>query len=295
MAKRLQKVISSIVANEQSGYIKGRYIGNNVRLLSDIIDLSEKEDIPGALLTLDFEKAFDSLEWEFMLETLKLFNFGPNFIHWIKVLYKNAYLTIKNNGWLSRKVYMSRGIHQGCPISALIFILAVEILAIKIRSAANVKGINIGDSVYKILQYADDSTLTLADYESIINSIIIINEFSALAGIKLNTDKTEGLWLGPLRQNGPNQFYNIKFSNVPIKCLGHIGHDSSLCYKLNWNKKLNFLENLIDRWKVHNLSIFGKVLVVNTLAVPILVYNFTVLHVPENIIVNLQKKRFCVA
>ena len=111
---------------------------------------------------------------------------------------------------------MKRGIHQGCPISALIFILAVEILAIKIRNSPDIKGIQIRDHIQKILQYADDSTLTLADLDSIIHSVRIINEFSKLAGTKLNINKSEGIWLGPLKQNGPKCFCEINCHTIGI-------------------------------------------------------------------------------
>ena len=83
----MQRVISRIVSKDQSGYLKGRYIGNNVRLLNDLIKLSEQENIPeeyNTLICLDFEKAFDTLEWDFMFETLKFFNFGIQLINWTK-------------------------------------------------------------------------------------------------------------------------------------------------------------------------------------------------------------------
>ena len=64
----------------------------------------------------------------------------------------------------------------------------------------------MGNIYKKILQYADDSTLTLADLDSIVNSVRIIKEFSKLAGTKLNINKTEGIWLGPLKVNGPDCF-----------------------------------------------------------------------------------------
>ena len=82
---------------------------------------------------LDFEKAFDTVEWPFLFKVLEKFNFGNQFIKWIKILYKNPYTTIKNNGWLSDKFPLKRGIRQGCPVSALLFILLVEVLAIKLK------------------------------------------------------------------------------------------------------------------------------------------------------------------
>ena len=83
------------------------------------------------LLSLNFEKAFDTLELEFMLKCLKKFNFGDGFLNWIKILNTDTNVVIKSNGFLSREIKLSTGLQQGCPISALIGILCVEIMAIK--------------------------------------------------------------------------------------------------------------------------------------------------------------------
>ena len=70
---------------------------------------------------LDFEKAFDSIEWNFMYKVLDKFNFGPSFINWVKLLYNKPVISIENNGWLSDDIALQRGVRQGCPISALLF------------------------------------------------------------------------------------------------------------------------------------------------------------------------------
>ena len=78
----------------------------------------------GVLLCLDFEKAVDTVDWDFMLKVLQKYEFGTNFIRWIQILYKDPKLVIKNNGWLSKEEKL-KGIRQGCSISALLFILEI--------------------------------------------------------------------------------------------------------------------------------------------------------------------------
>ena len=78
IAKRIEKVLTSLINSDQTGFIKGRYIGQNVRLLNDILEQTEIQNIPGILLQLDFRKAFDTIEWEFIQKTLALFNFGES-------------------------------------------------------------------------------------------------------------------------------------------------------------------------------------------------------------------------
>ena len=75
--------------NNQSGFIKGRLIGEVARSILDIIDYSESLKLPGILLFIDFEKAFDSIEWDFLYQPQKAFNFGPTLMRWIKTFYNN--------------------------------------------------------------------------------------------------------------------------------------------------------------------------------------------------------------
>ena len=133
LANRLHKILHNIISHDQTGYMKKRYIGNNVHKVLDTIEYLNRTNNSGILLMLDFEKAFDTVEWPFLFKVLEKFNFGNQFIKWIKILYKNPYTTIKNNGWLSDKFPLKRGIRQGCPVSALLFILLVEVLAIKLK------------------------------------------------------------------------------------------------------------------------------------------------------------------
>ena len=110
-------------------------MGYNIRLVSDTIDYYDILNKSGILLTIDFKKAFDSLEWNFMLKTLQTFNFGPSFINWVKTIYNSPETCIKNNGHISEVFQISRSIRQGCPVSALLYVLYVEVLAKKIRQS----------------------------------------------------------------------------------------------------------------------------------------------------------------
>ena len=134
--------VSSKTATVQTGYIRKRYIGTNIRKILDTVEYLERTNNSGILLILDFEKAFDTVEWSFLFKTLEEFNFGPQFINWIKLLYQDPVALIKNNGWFSNKVSIKWGIWQGCPVSALLFIMMVEILAIKLKKSTY-KGIHV--------------------------------------------------------------------------------------------------------------------------------------------------------
>ncbi len=292
LANRLQKVLSDIIHEDQTGYIKGRYIGTNARLLEDYFEHCESFNIPGILLMLDFEKAFDSIEWNFMTSVLSKFNFGEGFIRWVKILYKNPIISIKNNGWLSQDIKLERGVRQGCPLSALLFVLAVEIMAIEIRKNKNIKGFQCGNEEIKDSLYADDTTLLLSSIESLNEAINTINKFSRVAGPKLNVDKTEGILLGPLK-NTLISINGIKFTNKAVRCLGiYIGHDKISCYQKNWKDKIEKMKLVFERWKNRHLSIFGKSLIIKSLAASILVHTMSILDTPTEILDEIEKLIF---
>ena len=105
-AKRIQNILDRLISKSQSAYIKGRFIGENARLILDIFEYCENSNDEGIFLFLDFEKALDSAAVEriFLFKTLEKFNFGTHFIDWIKIMYCNPIFRLKSKGCLSKHV-----------------------------------------------------------------------------------------------------------------------------------------------------------------------------------------------
>ena len=163
----MQKVLASIINYDQTAYVRGRYTGESIRLVSDLLDFTEEKSIGGILFSADFEKAFDSIEHTFLLAVLKSFGFGPQFIHWVRTIFKNAKSCVMNNGHSTGYFPLERGTRQGDPLSAYLFILCVETLFIQIRENEEVKGIRIGDNEIKLSAYADDADFLTSDVSSL--------------------------------------------------------------------------------------------------------------------------------
>ena len=130
ISARLQTIIGDLIEPAQSGFLKGRYIGENIRLIYDVLNYAERHDKSGILMSVDFEAAFDSVSWEFLCEALKQYNFGPKFLSLIKTMYLNSnnFARIDMNGFLGEKVFLKCGVRQGDPISGYLFNLAVNFL-----------------------------------------------------------------------------------------------------------------------------------------------------------------------
>ena len=228
LASRLQKVIGKLVNHDQTAYIKGRNMSTNIRLVNDIIDYFDETGKSGLLFMADFKKAFDSLEWSVLFKTLTFFIFGKSFCKWINTIYTKPEGCIKNNGYISEHFELERGIRQGCPVSALLFVLAVEVLALKVRQCPNLKGLNIGSNIrsLQISQYADDAILFLNNKNEYCTAIAILNDFGKHAGTMLNLKKCEGMWIGVDKDRQENgNLFGIKWPSS-IKYLGvYLGHN----------------------------------------------------------------------
>ena len=299
LSKRIQGILPKIISNDQTAYVKGRFIGENVRLINDIIQYSLQNDSSGSIIFLDFEKAFDSLEWNFIFEALKKFNFGTVFISYIKCIYSKCSSSIVNMGWVSKYFELSRGIRQGCSLSALLFVISVEILACNIRNNTNIKGFQLPqdsilpewakkDTEIKISQVADDTTVFTRDKESTFEIIKTIELFSKVSGLKLNMQKTEGIWLS---KNGviPTDVLDIKWSIGPVKSLGiYFGLKETEIQKLNWESKLDKLKRLLSVWRKRNLTIYGRAVIINVIALSQLLYNMNMIVTPEYVLKEVE-------
>ena len=110
------------------------------------------------VIILDFRKAFDTVEWEFLYKALKTFSFGNDFISWVQTFYGAVQSCVINNGYSSQFFNIERGVRQGCPLSGLLFVLCIEILAQSIKQDSEVLGIQVKGKEIKICQYADHDT-----------------------------------------------------------------------------------------------------------------------------------------
>ena len=158
-----------IVTKDQTCGVPGRYIGENVAFLRDVVDFATSSGYPVAILFLDQEKAFDRVDWGFMLATLKATGFGPSFVSWVELFYLEVRGAVNVNGHLTPFFRLSRGVRQGCPLSPLLYVLVAEVFAVNLRSNPRIQGITFPGvaSVSPIIQYADDTSLVLSSDDSI--------------------------------------------------------------------------------------------------------------------------------
>ena len=141
IAERIKTCLRSIIHEQQKVFLQGRYIGENIRLMYDLLNYTDNNNNRGMFLLVDFEKAFDSVSHDFILQILELFNFGPSIQNWFQVLYNGAKASVLRNGFLSESFQIERGCRQGDGLSPYLFLLCAEILGKMVRRDNTLKGV----------------------------------------------------------------------------------------------------------------------------------------------------------
>ena len=267
LAGRLLTVLHHVIAPDQTCGVRGRFIGENVALLRDVVDYVNEADLPVAILALDQEKAFDRVDWAFLFRTLQHMGFGPSFISWIRLLYSNIRSAVLINGYTTDFFKPTRGVRQGCPLSPLLYVLTMEVLAANIRAHPHIRGLALprNPKPLPVLSlYADDTSVIVSSDLAILSVFEVYGCFEKGSGSKLNLSKCEGLWLGSWRGRAEAPVA-INWTSSKIKVLGiFIGNEG--IEEANWLPRIGAVRNCLTSWRHRALSLKGKTLVLNALA-----------------------------
>ena len=178
LTNRLSAVISSVVGPEQACGIPGRLSSENVRVLKDVVDYVNRSNVGAAIISLDQEKAFDRVDWSFMLRVLEAMNFGPSFCKWVRLLYTNVFSQVLVNGFQSDPFPVSRGVRQGCPLSPLLYVLVAETIASAIRKDTSIDSFSLPDcNRIKLFQYADDTSILVMSDQSLCSLFFLFERY----------------------------------------------------------------------------------------------------------------------
>ena len=296
IANRFKKVLNNVINENQKGFIAGRFLGENIRLIYDILFESKKQNIPGLILSIDFEKAFDTVSWRFISEVLDYFNFGNSIKTWVGLFQKGSETCILQNGFMSECFNLRRGCRQGDPISPYIFILCAEILGKMIRKNKDIKGISLNGKEYKLSQYADDTQLILDGSEkSLKEALHLLKQYYKMSGLKINIDKTRALWIGSSSSSTERlcEEFPLDWSQEPLRILGVTFSPLVFnIWELNSQEILLKVKNTLNHWSKRRLTLSGRITVIKSLAISKFVYLFISLPPPPNELIKELEKLF---
>ena len=292
LASRVKKVLPNLISPQQTAYVENRFIGESGRLIADIIEITDVINKEGLLVTMDIEKAFDSLDHTFVISVLKKFGFGNNFVSWIETLISKQESCVINGGNTTQYFHLEREARQGDPISAYIFILALEVLSFLVRNNKDIKGLNIFDHLFLYTAYADDTTFFLESKESIEELVKTFTLFSSFSGLKPNISKCEICGLGPLNwvEMAVCGMQSVDLTRDAIKILGvYFSYNINLVNQKNYCQAITNIHGILKLWRMRNLPIEGKIVVFKTLAISKLVYLALLTVIPDHITDEVTK------
>ncbi|KAK2138195.1 hypothetical protein LSH36_3592g00004 [Paralvinella palmiformis] len=154
------------------------------------------------------------------------------------------------NGFLSTFFKLERGTRQGCPLSALLYVLIAEVFSVNVRKEDKIRGITLPDgTVTKIDQYADDTTIQISDIDSIESVFSLIRVYELASGCRINMDKTEGLWLGSFKGRRDTPL-DLRWTSDSVKILGfHLGNNDTS--QLNWKPRVDKFKTILRCLTTH--------------------------------------------
>merc|ERR1712004_702073 len=271
---RFRKVLPSLVHQDQKGFVDGRYMGEVTRQLYDTIEDAHTHDKKGLIVGVDFEKAFDSLSHDFIKQVLKIMGFDAKLLHWVDILLNNFRSRINHAGNLLKEIILGRGARQGDPIATTLFVLAIEILLIRIRTDKDIKpytffsGMGQDPVRSKGSAYADDINITIPRMESTLRALLkAIDAFTPISGLKVNHDKTQVLMLGKKAKTDTKICPDLNLNYVTrLKVLGVTFASDPKDMEENYENKVTEIKKLLNRWSFRNLTVYGRVQLVKSLA-----------------------------
>ncbi|KAM4809918.1 centlein [Rhinophrynus dorsalis] len=194
LASRLQTILPSLLHYDQVGFIKGRQATHNTRKIISIMEEVGRSRIESRLVTINVEKAFDRLHWGFLRVVLERFRFPSDFVTAVFSLYHAPAARVSYAGFFSATFVITNGCRQGCPLSPLLYVLALEPLAELIRSTTLIQGFHFGSREVKLGLFADDIMLTLTDpIHSLPPFMDLLEAYSSVSYHKVNQTKTQAL------------------------------------------------------------------------------------------------------
>jgi hypothetical protein len=194
--------LGSVIDPTQTAFVSGRWIGDNVLAHLEMVDYLEDAGLPGVVAFVDFEKAYDRVSREWVFQCMRALGFGPKAVQWVRLLLAGTRACVTYNNFYSRQFDVVSGVAQGSPLSPLLYVIAAQPLASRLRQLQRVAafgGVPLPDGSLAppCHQHADDTTLHVRSLDDLTAAWRdALTPFCAASGSRANASKTRIMLLG---------------------------------------------------------------------------------------------------
>ncbi|GJS64726.1 RNA-directed DNA polymerase, eukaryota, reverse transcriptase zinc-binding domain protein [Tanacetum coccineum] len=296
LANRLACVIDTIISHEQSAFIKNRQILDGPLMVNEVIQWCKRKKSKLMVFKIDFEKAFDSISWDFLIRVLQFMGFSDKWIKWISGCLSSASTSILINGSPSREFSIHRGLRQGDPLSPFLFIIAMEGLHVAMEdamAASIYSGFCINNLSLSHLFFADDA-LFIGDWSSnnIKCLVAILDCFHKVSGLKINYHKSKLFGVGV----SPNEISalaattgcsplasSFNYLGLPVDC--------NMSRVKSWDPIVEKFSSRLSRWRASLISFGGRATLISSVLGALGTYFFSLFPMPSLVDKKLESIR----
>lgn len=296
LANRLKNLLPRIVSENQSAFIKGLLLMENVLLASEMVKDYHKDLVsPRCLLKIDISKAFDSVQWEFILKALEVLGFPSKFIHWIRLCITSPSFSVQVNGDLAGYFQSARGLRQGCSLSPYLFVLCMNILSKMIDKAVAQKKFNFHprcQSLYLThLCFADDLVVFVEGSKaSIEGALSVFDEFAIWSGLKISIEKYSIYMAGVSEAERSSILTNFPLAegSLPVRYLG-LPLMTKAMKKHDYQPLVEKIRNKISTWTSRHLSYAGRLQLIKAVLMSLVNFWSAAYRLPSQCVKEIEQ------
>ncbi|GJV76417.1 RNA-directed DNA polymerase, eukaryota [Tanacetum coccineum] len=297
LANRLSLVISELVSDVQSAFVSNRHILDGPFILNELLSWCKHKKSKALIFKIDFEKAFDSVRWDYLDVVLANFGFGLKWRSWIQGCLKSAMGSILVNGSPTSEFKFSKGLKQGDPLSPFLFILIMESLHLSFNNVVNAglyNGIQIDESLnLSHLFYADDVIFVGKWNSSNLSTIVnVLKWFYLASGLKINLNKSKLMGIGISHDVVALAAKSIGCSilHTPFNYLG-VKVGGIMSRLSSWDDAIAKLSARLSKWKLNSISIGGRLTLIKSVLSSLPLYYMSSFKVPKGILSKMGSIR----
>ncbi|GJW13202.1 RNA-directed DNA polymerase, eukaryota [Tanacetum coccineum] len=286
LANRLVFVLGDIVNEVQSAFIADRKILDGPFILNELFQWCKSKKKQSMIFKVDFEKAFDSVRWDYLDDVLKKFGFGEKWCGWIQGCLRSLWGLVIVNGSPTEEFKFYKGLKQGDPLSPFLFILIMESLHIsfqRVVDAGMFKGVELGHSMQlSHMFYADDAVFVGQWNDSNIDTIVhVLDCFYRASGLRINMSKSKlmGISVGEEKVDQAASKIGYVALKAPFPYLGSkVGGIMSRIR--SWNEIIDSMVVRLSKWKMKTSSIGGRLTLLKSVLGSTPIFHMSIFKVP---------------
>lgn len=291
LANRLKQVLHSLVGESQACCIPGRSAQLHAFAMRDLLEWSKDRNFQGVVCSFDQEKAFDILNHDYLFSILHQCRLSHAFQNMVQSLYRNTTSAVLVNGEVTPSFQVSRGVRQGCPLSAALYVLSIEPVLQRISAGVGIPKFPLpgGLNCIPTFAYADDLTVVVPNEIALAKVLAILDSFCKASGARLNKDKSSLMYLNNTQPSKATP-YGIKVTKQ-IKFLGFF-FDKNGPTSSNWCTAVDKLRNRSCEYGKLKSPLAAKAAITRSLLFSTLIYPASIMPVSPPIKVTVDRMLF---